>query len=306
MAAATIINKLLQSSSPLDSVVASDVLLLIKSAHLFLPHQVLEFGKIALSAHSPSSVLYWDLAEQVVQCACQIRRLDVAKSFLEPITTRFPKSSRALTLKGLVFESNSDWTKAALSYIEILESNPLYKTAHKRQVAVLKSQQKLPEAAALLHRYLEFFSDDFDAWAELCSISLQLERYAHALFAANELLVIDPLNHAAHVVSADIYATLGGLENLILARKHYVASLRARPAPNLRALYGLWLVCATILDGNLLEDGPEQHKSLRLFTVARKGITAVYANPAALSGGVFVATTLGSSIQTGVKRLLKS
>ncbi|CAN8066081.1 unnamed protein product [Agarophyton chilense] len=272
---------------------------------LFVPQLVVQHAASALRAHRDTSRVYWDALEQLFVAACHLRDRSTASSALARITKAFPHSARSRLLVALDLEARGHVVAAANHCVRIVADHPCYSNAYKRQIALLKSQRKLPEAAALLHHYLHLFATDFDAWAELCSLALQLQRFAHAIFAANELLLIDPENHAAHVLVADVYATVGGVQHLCLARKHYAASLALRPAPNLRALYGLWLVCAKLLDGNLLEHQPETDLTLRLLSVARKGITAVYANPSALSGGVFVATTLGSSVYTGKRRISK-
>ncbi|KAI0567200.1 Tetratricopeptide repeat domain 35 [Gracilaria domingensis] len=284
---------------------AAQLLSAIADGSLYLPQLVAQHAALALTAHRPTSRRYWDVLEQLFIAACQLRDNASASSALSRILGRFPDSARSRVLRGLSLEANCDWIAAANEYIQLIAEHPRAQNAYKRQIALFKSQRKLPEAAALLHHYLDMFATDFDAWAELCSLALQLGRFAHAIFAANELLVIDPENHAAHVVVADVYVTLGGVEHLCLARKHYAASLALRPAPNLRALYGLWLVCAMIIDGELLDDDTERSTTMRLLTLARKGITAVYANSSALSGGIYVATTLGSSVYTGKKRMIR-
>lgn len=304
MAAAALDAQLAAANSSAPPVAAA-ALSLISDARLYRPRTVLRLADTALRAHRPSTRPFWDAAEQVALAAYHVFDSRTAAQFVRRILDRFPNSSRARLLQAISHESQLIWVDAARAYIRITDADPLFKPAYKRQVALLKSQFKLSEAATLLHDYLNKFATDFDAWAELCALDLQLGRFAHAIFAANELLLLDPHNHAAHTVVADVYATLGGVHNLCLARKHYAASLSMRAASNLRALYGLWLVCATLLDGRLLKDDRDLQVTLRLFRVARKGITAVYRNPTAQSGAVFVANTLGMSVYTGEKRVLK-
>lgn len=304
MAAAALDSHLASSTSPTPSVAAT-ALSLISDARLYRPRTVLRLADAVLLAHPPSTRPFWHAVEQLALAAYQVFDSPTAAHFVRRILNRFPNSSRAKLLQAIGHEAHCKWVDAAHAYIRIIHADPLFQPAYKRQVALFKSQLKLPEAAALLHDYLDKFTTDFDAWAELCALDLQLGRFAHAIYAANELLLLDPHNHAAHIVVADVYATLGGVQNLCLARKHYAASLSMRAAPNLRALYALWLVCATLLDGRLLKDDRQLQITLRLFRVARKGITAVYRNPNAQSGAVFVANTLGMSVFTGEKRVLK-
>lgn len=149
-------------------------------------------------------------------------------------------------------------------------------TAYKRQVAVLKSEMKTPEAVSMLNYYLSFYPNDADAWAELCALCLSLGRLSHALFAASELVVNDPRNHAYLTLTADVYMTCQGKENFLHAREYYAASLMARKYGNLRALYGLWLACSLLSDNELLDKEEEISRNCKLLEKAKKGVMAIY------------------------------
>ena len=59
---------------------------------------------------------------------------------------------------------------------------------------------------------------------------------------SQELVLFSPTNFVYHCKLAEIYYSMGGLDNLRLARKHYAQSLEVHGEENLRALYGLTTV----------------------------------------------------------------
>lgn len=211
-----------------------------------------------------------------MQAAAQKNEHEILQTTVSQIASRFSNSPRAKTLRALTLEAIGRWSDAMDAYIAVIQEEPMAPIAYKRQVAVLKSQMKRPEAIALLNYYLSQYSDDHDAWAELCALCLDIGRFAHAVFAANELVLLDPANHAYHTLAGDVYMTCGGRTNLVRAREHYAASLNVRTHANLRALFGLWLACSRLMDNRLLS-GEEAAKNEQLLAVAQKGIRAVYA-----------------------------
>lgn len=55
-------------------------------------------------------------------------------------------------------------------------------------------------------------------------------------------MILQPSNHITHTRLAEIYYTLGGVENFIKARRHYAQSLDIQRQHNLRAVIGLHTV----------------------------------------------------------------
>lgn len=218
-----------------------EILQIIRDSRLYHPRVVVLCGKTALSRLSKDSKEYWDVAVQMCTAAAQLGDFDKADALLTSIKDKFALCSRTSILCGIMEEAKGCLKPAMDIYIKTINEHPMATMAYKRQVAVLKSELKYPEAISMINYYLSMFPTDVDAWAELCSLTLLLGRYSHALFAANELIVNDPGNYAYHILTADIYMTVGGHENLLQARKFYSSSLIERKHGNLRALYGLWL-----------------------------------------------------------------
>ena len=65
--------------------------------------------------------------------------------------------------------------------------------------------------------------------------------YKRAAFCVEELLLVDPHNHLYPQHYAELLYTMGGVENLDMARKYFAQSLKINPN-NMRALYGFYLV----------------------------------------------------------------
>ena len=65
--------------------------------------------------------------------------------------------------------------------------------------------------------------------------------YKRAAFCMEELLLCDPDNYLFHQHYAEMLYTMGGVENIDMARKYFAQSLKLNPN-NMRALYGFHLV----------------------------------------------------------------
>lgn len=255
---------------------AKEALALLRTSNLYRPDLVLWLGDAATSQLRPRSIEYWDVQEQICNAAAVLREWDILKSISKRIYDRFPTSFRMRLLFGRRREALSLWPDALKTYVEIIADDPMCQLAYKRQVAVLKSQHKLQEAIAMLNYYLGHFGTDAEAWAELAVLCLEQTRISHALYAANELVLIDPNNHASQTLVADIYMTAGEKEDMILARKHYAASLSLRKKKkNLRALYGVWLA-SSVLESHFKLPEDEQALNQQILEWSKKAIAGVY------------------------------
>lgn len=306
--AARELNKLVQAptwKAP-SATTAGSILSLIREARLPRSDLVLQLGDHALSRMSARTRAYWDVLAQICGAAGEGGEYEVMDSTFAKIIARFPHSPRAFILLGRAHEVKGKFQEAMDTYIGVLKEEPMVPAAYKRQVAVLKSEEKLPAAVSMLNYYLSLYSDDTDAWAELCSLCLALGRFTHAVFAANELVVADPGNHAYQTLAGDVYMTCGGEDNLIRAREHYASSLMARKYGNLRALFGLFLACSRLLDNGVLSSEQDTRRNDRLLVVAQEGIRAVYGKLRNESGSASVGSAalvvINANIVTGKQR----
>lgn len=291
------LNSLLEvSARRRTSASAAQLLAFLTDANLSRPSIVLEYGQLALSEHRPTTREYWNVVSDIIQAAAHLGEHEIANSYVKKTMDRFPKSIRSFVLLGISQESRGLFREAMTKYIDVISKQPMAPPVYKRQVAVFKSEMKIAEATALLNQYLSFYGDDFSAWAELCALCLQLGRFSQALFSANELVLIEPNNFAAHITVADVYITCGGHQNLLQARFHYSSSLNARPKANLRALYGLQHVCSLLsIEPSASEE--ERDRNERLLALAKNGILDCYKSSEANLSIAFVEDMLNSDVE---------
>lgn len=69
-----------------------------------------------------------------------------------------------------------------------------------------------------MNDYLYHNSSDGEAWMELADVYLENMSYNKALFCYEELLILFPKKFFYMMKIAEIYYTLGGIQNLITAK----------------------------------------------------------------------------------------
>jgi len=148
------------------------------------------------------------------------------------------QSTRFRTLLGLCMESEDDIDGAAKIYIELLRENPYNVFCLKRKYCLLRVKQKDDEAREVLNDYLEKNGSDVGAWHEMAKFCAEVGDASGAAYCYEEIVLACPLDSDVHCMLAEWYTTIGGKDNLKLARKHMAQSLELNPK-NLRAMYGL-------------------------------------------------------------------
>ena len=84
--------------------------------------------------------------------------------------------------------------------------------------------------------------------------------YSKAVFCMEEVLLHNPYSHLIHQRLGDIRYTMGGMDNIEIAKSYYAQAIKLN-ANNLRALYGLYLVSPSHLTCQ-----PSNHKFLHFST----------------------------------------
>jgi len=130
-------------------------------------------------------------------------------------------------------------TAATVVYQAILEKDPTDSLTLKRQISVAKSQGLRDQTIKLLVEYLGIFASDFEAWLELSNLYVEQCMYQNAAFCFEEMIVLQPQNYHLYVKYGEILATLGGADNLLLARKQFSFSLELSSNNNTRAWWGI-------------------------------------------------------------------
>jgi len=197
--------------------------------------------------------------EQLCEAALDVHDHNLANNCLTEIKIYVPaESTRVRRLLGLCLESEGDLDRAEALYDDLLKDNPSCGAALKRKYAILKSQpRKEAEARGALNAYLERNGGDASGWAELGDLCHGMGDYRAAAYAYEEVVLSSPLDPAAHRRLGELYATVGGRQNLKAARKHLAQCLELDPK-DVRALYGL--VAAA---GSYLEETSHASKSKR-------------------------------------------
>ncbi|KAF9820696.1 hypothetical protein SFRURICE_006718 [Spodoptera frugiperda] len=185
--------------------------------------------------------------EQVIYAALDCHSYGVATMCIYILSNEFPGSMRVMRHKAALLEAEEKYDEALEVLDSIIKADETNSAARKRRVAILKAQGLISEAIKELVDYLKKFMSDVEAWQELCSLYLQVQEYSRAAFCAEELILHQPHNHLMHQRLADIRYTMGGVENMELAKTYYCQALKLNPE-NMRALLGLFLVTNNLLN----------------------------------------------------------
>jgi len=240
----------------------------VKESRAARPDLCLKYGGYLLSAH-PSSMSQevWGVYEQVYIALLQHARQDSkrvpadasanntlrqAQDLLTVLSAQFPDSLRVKRLEGMMWESKGEMDLAMSDYDEILADDPSNILVIKRQVAICRSRGKLGDAAKRLVEYLKTFCSDAEAWLMLHEIYLTCQQYKRAAFCMEEQILINPMSYIYHLRAGEMAYTIGmsersgSNEQLFTSRKYFAHALELKPDNNLRALYGMLLVCSAL------------------------------------------------------------
>lgn len=243
----------------------------MREARAHRPDLVLKYGSYLLQHHASSlSHEVWAAYEQVLVALLQAGRtgmrrgagaaadsdeLRAAQEYITTLAAQFPDSLRVKRLEGMMWEAKGEADLAMSDYDEILQDDPSNILAVKRQVAVLRARggpTRLAEAARRLTEHLATFCSDHEAWLLLQELYLLAQQYKRAAFCIEELILINPMSYIYHIRAGEItYTTAvasngGSHDQLLTARKYFAHALELKPEGNLRALYGILLVCAAL------------------------------------------------------------
>uniref|UniRef100_A0A0C9RQJ8 ER membrane protein complex subunit 2 n=1 Tax=Wollemia nobilis TaxID=56998 RepID=A0A0C9RQJ8_9CONI len=255
-----------------------EYLCLVKKLKVRRSDMVLRYGLALLKDSKARSKLggdVWTLYEQVAIAAMDCRRLDVAKDCVQTLMKKFPDSIRVGRLEGMWFEAKGSWDKADKIYSGLLEEQPLDPQIHKRKIAIAKAQGNLLGAVEGLNKYLEIYMADHDAWRELADLYISLQMYKQAAFCFEELIVAQPSNPLFHLSYAEVLYTLGGLENLKLAKKYYAAAINLTGGKNTKALYGVCL-CGVAINQLAKGRSREEKESPEIQSLAAAALIKDY------------------------------
>jgi tetratricopeptide (TPR) repeat protein len=204
------------------------------------PSIVFQHGKKLLDNHASSlGTEKWDVYEQTAIAALDLGHVALAQQYVDKLKLRWTDSTRVEKLQGMVGEAAGNYDAAIKLYRNMMKKNPANALAHKRIVSVYRAQGRTKDAIKELTEYLKNFSADISGWQELASLEMSVGNASEACFGYEELILADPMNYLLHSKYAELLYTVGGIEKLKAARRHFVQSIHFKPKHNVRAMLGV-------------------------------------------------------------------
>ncbi|CAG0919511.1 unnamed protein product [Notodromas monacha] len=202
--------------------------------------EVVRLWEEVLMKHSSKlSSEKWLVLEQVFIAALDCGRYSLAEDCLNELRDQFPSSLRIKKLNGMRLEALDKTEQAIEVYQSIIRADDTNSSVRKRMIVVSDSPFS---AIPALTDYLQFAMGDQEAWLELCDRYIQIHEYGQAAFCLEEIILLNPHTHFYHQKYAEIRYTMGGIENLELARAYFCQAVKLKE-DNVRGLYGILLTC---------------------------------------------------------------
>lgn len=208
------------------------------------------------------------ILEQVILAALDTARFDIATKCIKELSVEFPGSMRVLKFKAMRLEALERYDEAMDVLDAIIAKEETNAAARKRKIAILKARGQKVEAIKELNEYLKRFMSDQEAWHELCNLYLSESEFSKALFCMEEVLLHNPHSHLVHQRIAEIRYTMGGMENIEIAKTYYIQTLKLNPN-NLRALYGLYLCYNFIANSKVLGSKRKEAQKLAQWAMSQ-------------------------------------
>ncbi|KAK8067183.1 TPR repeat-containing protein C19B12.01 [Apiospora hydei] len=171
-------------------------------------------GAVTASALSslfsaPETPELWTIYENLLLSCLRTGDEESAHLCLGRLVNRFgDDNERVMALIGLMKEADAtdDATLEVVlkEYEALLQENPTNIPIVKRRVALLRSIGRISDAVTALIGLLDFSPTDSEAWSELSDIYFSQGLYSQAIFALEEVLVLQPN-------AWNIYARIGEL-----------------------------------------------------------------------------------------------
>ena len=219
----------------------------------------------------------WMVLEQVCVAGLDMNRPDIFIVCFTKLVEKFGASSlRIRRLQAMRLEMEERWDDALEVLEGILEEDTANSSARKRKIAIWKAQGETDRAVRELVKYLNIFMSDQEGWLELCELYISEQEYSKAAYCIEELLLHNPHNHLYHQRHAEIRYTMGGYDNLELAKQYYCQAVKLAPS-SMRALYGL-LVTVAQLGSSPKCPNTKKKELLSLGVWATKQISSRYAS----------------------------
>lgn len=219
---------------------ASSTLKKWREEHARRAEDVVEIWEFVLSRYCAAlGDELWVVLEQVAIAALDQARHDLAIDCIQQLHQQFPKSMRVTKLQAMRLEAIGNYEDADKLYEKLIEADEINPVFRKRRIAILIAKGDRQAAIRELNKYLESFGTDTEAWLQLSELFLQEGDYTRAAFCFEELILSNPHNACYLQKMAEIRYTLGGQENIEMARNYYEKSVSI--SSSAASLYGLVL-----------------------------------------------------------------
>jgi predicted Zn-dependent protease len=212
----------------------------LRESELTVQHGTALLGK-DLSRKISDELSRLAVIEQLCLASLDVGEVELAEKCLKELRVAgvTKGSTRFRRLLARCLEADGDIAEATNVYDDLLKENPANLMALKRKYCILRAQVgKEAETMEALNDYLQQNYSDIAAWYEMANYRKELGDYKGAAFALEEVLLGNPSESTIHVELAECYATIGGLDHFLLARKHMAQALEL-DSSNRRAQFGL-------------------------------------------------------------------
>ncbi|PLW10601.1 hypothetical protein PCANC_06672 [Puccinia coronata f. sp. avenae] len=257
---------------------ATDRLKVLRDSGVRQSQEVVQLAKVMLGASGRVSRLgddLWTVYEQIAVAALDIGNLQIAKTTIQRLETKFPNSARVTVLHGMFLEAQGDLLGAKSFYEHELEkkfnpknaelgsvgelnirvrkrlialhlhhSPPPYSQDSKSSSSPSTSPFSLHTGIQLLVDHLDIVYSDPEGWLQLADAYASLGLYEQSLSALEDLILIQPENTFHILRYAETAYTAGEYE---LSYKTYLRvielsdriSSESKGGPCRRAALGL-------------------------------------------------------------------
>jgi len=259
------------------------VLRYVRAHELREPKLVFEHGQILLGKDLSKGMgddeTRLAALEQICLAALDLGNHDVADKCLDQLRKNGVEkdSVRFRRLLARCLEAAGDYDGAGAIYDALLKDNPANLVALQRKYCIARALKQEPEKViAALNEYLGQNMMDVSGWYEMAQLRMSLCDFKGAAFALEQVVLGSPLDSEMHILLAEVYATIGGLENLSLARKHMSQSLEL-DSSNVRAQFGLVAVANQYLEESAAtgKKDVDEHEELVAKELVKYGASQV-------------------------------
>ncbi|KAI5924749.1 tetratricopeptide [Camillea tinctor] len=199
----------------------------------------------------------WTTYENLLLSCLRTGDDESAHQCLGRLVNRFgDDNERIMALKGLLKEANAGDDNATLDvilkeYDQILQENPTNLPISKRRIALLRSRGQIADSVTALISLLDASPTDAEAWSELADMYFSQGLYSQAIFALEEVLVLQPNAWNIHARLGEMLFTAAKTSDtskqLAEALKRFCRSIEL--CDNyLRGYYGLKLIAKQLLN----------------------------------------------------------